>query len=373
MFGADPGRTMTGTPRRLARLVVAAVFVVPTVVVAGSASLAAPTQAEVEAAKEKLQQVSHELELAIEQYNDARYRLQGVQDKLAEALEAKEAAEAIAAEAMGQLEARAVEAYTGAGSQMDVLLGASDLSEFSDRLEFMGALAQNDVDLATKAESAQQQAEWAAERYAETIDQKKTELDAMSAKRAEIQRMLGEQEALYQELNRDYQDYLERQEAQAEAAAAAEAQAATSTSTTGDGGGGTTSGGGGGGFVPPPNASAAQVAIAAAKSKIGASYVWGTAGPDTFDCSGLTSWAYAQAGVSLPHSSAAQASSYPEVPYSAAQPGDLLFFYSPVSHVALYMGGGMMVHARHPGPGGQVQVGSVAGYGTPVVKVTRPT
>jgi cell wall-associated NlpC family hydrolase len=362
---------MTGTPRRLARLVVAAVFVVPTVVVAGSASLAAPTKAEVEAAKEKLQQVSHELELAIEQYNDARYRLQGVQDKLAEALDAKEAAEAIAAEAMGQLEARAVEAYTGAGSQMDVLLGASDLSEFSDRLEFMGALAQNDVDLATKAESAQQQAEWAAERYAETIDQKKSELDAMSSKRAEIQRMLGEQEALYQELNRDYQDYLERQEAQAAAAAAAEAQAATSTSA---GGGGTTTGGGGGGtFTPPPNASAAQTAIAAAKTKIGASYVWGTAGPDTFDCSGLTSWAYAQAGVYLPHTSAAQASSYPEVPYSSAQPGDLLFFYSPVSHVALYMGGGMMIHARHPGPGGQVQIGSVAGYGTSVVKVTRPT
>ena len=55
------------------------------------------------------------------------------------------------------------------------------------------------------------------------------------------------------------------------------------------------------------------------------------------------------------------------------QPGDLLFFYSPISHVAMYIGGGTMIHARHPGPGGQVQIGSVAGYGTPVVKVTRPT
>ena len=52
-------------------------------------------------------------------------------------------------------------------------------------------------------------------------------------------------------------------------------------------------------------------------------------------------------------------------------PGDLLFFYSPISHVALYIGGGMMIHARHPGPGGQVQIGSVAGYGTPVTRVVR--
>jgi cell wall-associated NlpC family hydrolase len=126
--------------------------------------------------------------------------------------------------------------------------------------------------------------------------------------------------------------------------------------------------------VPPPDASAAQIAIGAADSALGSPYVWGTAGPDTFDCSGLTSWAYAQAGVYLPHSSAAQASSGAVVPsLSEAQPGDLLFFYSPISHVSLYVGGGAMIHARHPGPGGEVQYGSVAGYGTPVVKIVRPT
>jgi cell wall-associated NlpC family hydrolase len=360
---------MSGTPKRLARLVAAVLFVVPTVLIAaGSSSVAAPTKAEVEAAKAELQQVSHELELAIEQYNDARYRLQGVQDKLADALDDKQTAETAAAVATGRLEDRAVEAYTGAGSQMDVLLGASDLSEFSDRLEFMGALAQNDAELAAEAANAQQQAEWAAQRYADTIEERKAELDQMAAKRAEIQGMLDEQKALYEQLNRDYQDYIERQEAAAAAAAAAEDAAAADPGT-----GGSTDTGGGGGFVPPPDTSAAGVAIAAANSVIGAPYVWGTAGPDTFDCSGLTTWAYAQAGVYLPHSSAAQAAGYPEVSYDSAQPGDLLFFYSPVSHVALYLGGGMMIHARHPGPGGEVQIGSVSGYGTPVVKVTRPT
>ena len=83
-------------------------------------------------------------------------------------------------------------------------------------------------------------------------------------------------------------------------------------------------------------------------------------------------WAWAQAGVYLPHSSAVQYESLPHVDPSQMQPGDLLFFYSPISHVALYIGGGMMIHARHPGPGGEVQEGSVAGYGTPVVGVARP-
>jgi peptidoglycan DL-endopeptidase CwlO len=373
-MSATKQETMSGSPKRLARLLVAVVLVVPTVLAGASTtpSVAAPTKAEVDAAKAKLQDVSHDLEVAIEQYNDARVRLQGVQEKLADALDDKQAAEAIAAQALGQLEDRAVEAYTGAGSQMDVLLGADDLSEFSDRLEFMGALAQNDADIATKAENAQQQAQWAAQRYADTIEEKKAELDQMAARRADIQSMLDEQRSLYEQLNRDYQDYLEQQRAAAAAAAAAESSAAGDTGAgTGSSTGGTTTGGGG--FTPPPDASAAGIAIAAAKSVLGASYVWGSAGPDTFDCSGLTSWAYAQAGVYLPHSSASQAASYPEVAYSSAQPGDLIFFYSPVSHVALYLGGGMMIHARHPGPGGQVQIGSVAGYGTQVTKVTRPT
>jgi peptidoglycan DL-endopeptidase CwlO len=357
---------MARTTQRVVRLALAVAIVVPTVIIAaGPASVAAPTKAEVEAAQAKAEAIGHDLEIAIEQYNDARVRLQGVQDKLAEALDDKRSAEAIAAKATSQLEARAVEAYTGAGSQMDVLLGASDLSEFSDRLEFMGALAQNDADLASAAQNARQQAEWAAARYSETIDEKQTELDRMEGTRAEIERMLAQQKALVDQLDREYREYIERQEAAAAAAAAAEQQAAEDIGTSG--GGGVTV------DPPPPNGTAASVAISAALGKQGAPYVWGTAGPDTFDCSGLTSWAYAQAGVYLPHSSAAQAASFPEVPIGSMQPGDLLFFYSPVSHVALFMGDGMMVHARHPGPGGEVQVGSIASYGTPVVKVTRPT
>jgi cell wall-associated NlpC family hydrolase len=86
--------------------------------------------------------------------------------------------------------------------------------------------------------------------------------------------------------------------------------------------------------------------IEAALAQVGKPYVWGSSGPAGFDCSGLTSFAYRAAGVSLPHSSRAQAGLGVAVPRSQLQPGDLVYFYSPVSHVGIYIGNGKMVHAR---------------------------
>jgi cell wall-associated NlpC family hydrolase len=88
------------------------------------------------------------------------------------------------------------------------------------------------------------------------------------------------------------------------------------------------------------------VAIAAALAQVGDRYVAGGTGPNAFDCSGLTSYAYSSAGVSLPHSSRAQSTLGRQVSRNELQPGDLVFYYSPISHVALYIGNGMIVHAR---------------------------
>ena len=96
--------------------------------------------------------------------------------------------------------------------------------------------------------------------------------------------------------------------------------------------------------APRPAARAAAAAVAAALSKVGAAYVYGAAGPNSFDCSGLTSWAWAQAGVSIPRTSGGQAG-LPSVPLSELQPGDLVTYYSPVSHVAMYIGNGQIIHA----------------------------
>lgn len=102
---------------------------------------------------------------------------------------------------------------------------------------------------------------------------------------------------------------------------------------------------------------AAQRAVDAAMSKRGSPYVYGDEGPNSFDCSGLTSWAYNQAGISIPRSSRAQSTYGTPVSQSQLAPGDLVFFYSPVSHVGMYIGNGQMVHA--PQSGDVVKVASV--------------
>ena len=368
---------MSRTRTRLTRLLVAALVAVPSAVVLAPATSAAPTKQEVEQAQARAAELEHQLELAIEQYNEADYRLSQEQARLTEAKTLMDTAQKEAAAARAQLSDRAVQAYTGMGSQFGALLGSEDFTQFSDQLEFMGAIAQSDANLASEADAAGQRAQWTAQEYAGVIAQRQVELDQMAQKRSQIQQMLAEQEQLARTLNQDYQDYIAAQEAAAAAAAAAEAAAAANDGSdpAPTGGVGDTSGGGdtgGGVYVPPANTSAAQIAIDAAKSVIGTQYVWGSADPNVgFDCSGLTSWAWAQAGVYIPHSSASQYATLPHVSLSEIQPGDLLFFYSPISHVALYIGGGMMIHARHPGPGGQVQYTALSAY-DPAVGAARP-
>jgi len=84
-------------------------------------------------------------------------------------------------------------------------------------------------------------------------------------------------------------------------------------------------------------------------AQLGKPYVYAAAGPDAFDCSGLTMMAWRQAGVYLPHSSRMQYDQGRKVAKSDLQPGDLVYFYSPISHVAIYIGGGEIIHATHPG------------------------
>ncbi|UDY22532.1 C40 family peptidase [Nocardioides sp. Kera G14] len=118
--------------------------------------------------------------------------------------------------------------------------------------------------------------------------------------------------------------------------------------------------------IPAEGRAAAAVAFATAQN--GDAYVWGAAGPNAYDCSGLTMAAWAAAGVSLPHSSAAQYNSGPHVAESDLRPGDLVFFYHPISHVGMYIGNGLMVNALNPGAGVRVQ--SI--HSLPYVGAVRP-
>ncbi|NDU76320.1 NlpC/P60 family protein [Actinomadura sp. DSM 109109] len=93
----------------------------------------------------------------------------------------------------------------------------------------------------------------------------------------------------------------------------------------------------------------AAQALRYAMGKIGRPYVWGAAGPSTFDCSGLTMWAYKQVGINLPHYTGSQWNAGTHVSRSELQPGDLVFFYSDLHHMGIYVGGGKMLHAPQTG------------------------
>ena len=107
--------------------------------------------------------------------------------------------------------------------------------------------------------------------------------------------------------------------------------------------------------LPPPPGAGASLAVAWAQRELGKPYVYGAAGPDSFDCSGLTMYVWGKAGVGLPHSAAGQWDDTVRVPMSAIQPGDLIFFYEPVDHVGIYVGGGEMIVAPHTGTDVQYQ------------------
>jgi peptidoglycan DL-endopeptidase CwlO len=144
----------------------------------------------------------------------------------------------------------------------------------------------------------------------------------------------------------------------------------TGSTSSGTGSGGSSSGSGAGTAAPAPAVSSrAGIAVQAALAQQGVPYRYATSIPGVgFDCSGLTGYAWAQAGVGLPHQSRLQFAATPRVPISQAQAGDLLFFYSPISHVSIYLGNGTHVHA--PNTGSVVNVSSV-NWGK-VVGVGRP-
>jgi cell wall-associated NlpC family hydrolase len=128
---------------------------------------------------------------------------------------------------------------------------------------------------------------------------------------------------------------------------------------------------GGSAATDPAYATRAGKALAFARAQIGKPYVWGATGPGSFDCSGLTQAAWKAAGVTLPRTTYDQVDAGTTVPLSQARPGDLVFFYGDVSHVGLYIGNGMMIHA--PKPGAYVREESVYYDGESAIhSVVRP-
>ncbi len=341
---------MRGTHRRLgARPLAAALIVLSATFGFTSLASAAPTREEVERAKARLDALNRELSLLVEEYNQAQIRLQQVQERLAEVRAGAERARTQADRAIARLNASAARAYRGVGTRFSVLFDATSLADFSDRLEFIGSMAEADADLAAEAERARQQARWMADELRAAVDERAAIVEDLDAKRDQIEAKVDEARDLYQTLDREYREAVAARRAARAAAAAAAESAAQQSAATGSPGPSPIP------APPAPNANV-QAVLDAAYSMIGTPYQWGGSSPETgFDCSGFTMWAWSHAGVYLPHSSAAQYASLPHVAREDLRPGDLVFYYSPISHVGIYVGGGRMIDSPHTGTVVQVR------------------
>ena len=209
------------------------------------------------------------------------------------------------------------------------------------------------VDEATQWQTAADAARTAAEQAATDLDTRKADLD----------RQAGAYQALYDQLSeQERQQAIADQEERNAAAAQAAVQTAPPATSIDDPAAAVAAAAAAGAPQPTRDEAAArdrtdqpsaagsgagQAAVAAALSKVGSAYVWGAAGPDSLDCSGLTSCAWKQAGVTIPRTSREQ-QGLTSVPMDQLQPGDLVTYYSPVSHVAMYIGNGQVVQASTP-------------------------
>ena len=299
-----------------------------------------PAQAEpnIDDVKARVDTLYHQAEQASERYNNAKIELQELRHDMA-SLKADQARQDNRLGAVQkQVKDSIVRQYEGESlSAVGQVVVSNDPKSFLSQLSTMSAF--NDMqtqlfsDYSTQLKALDIRREATEKRAAEVAATQKK----LAADKATIDKKFSEAKAL-----------LGRLEAQQR-----EALASRSTTVR----------------TPPVAASGnAAAAVQFAMAQVGDAYVYGAAGPDAWDCSGLTMMAWAQAGVALPHSSSAQYNSGPHIAESDLQPGDLVFYYSPISHVGMYIGNGMIVNAENPSVG--VKVTGL--YSMPYTGAVRP-
>lgn len=345
------------------------------------AETAAEKQAEADAVRNQLVGLQADLETAGENYYAALDEQESAQRSMEEQqVKIDETTEEIEG-LQDRLSTRARSMYrSGSTTFIDFLLGASSFAEFTQNWELLNQINANDADLVDQTKAAREQLQAAKDEFArqeQIAAQKAAECKQIHD---EVQVKVQNATDLMNSLDEEARALLEQEQAAAAAAAAAQAQAeaeAAAAAAGGNGGGndggyqgggsndsgysdnqggggggswggGGSSGGGGSTIVYPSGGGSAgdnSAAYSYACSRIGCPYVWGAEGPDSFDCSGLVTWAYRQLGIELPHQSEAQmARATRVVSVSEARPGDVLWRYGHVGIAGGY-GGTPYVHA----------------------------
>ena len=337
------------------------------VVAAGGATLspmaaqAAPDQPTTSAEAQALVDAKgHDLEVVTEKFNDAREQLSAKQQAATDAAAQVETAEAAVSDARAKVREVARSAYTTdqLGS-LQAMLTSRSADELMDRMGTLDSIAARNNGILDEAKSADAKADAAKAAADDAADEAEKLVDQVADQQKDLQTQIAAFQAQRDRLAGEEADRAEReaaQAAQASAAAAAPATTGGSTATAAAPAAKAASGSAPAGSVSA-SSGAAQTAVDTALAQLGKPYVWAAAGPGSFDCSGLVQYAYAAAGISLPHSSGGQASMGRAVSRADLQPGDIIAFYSPVSHVGIYIGNGQMVHA--PTSGDVVKVASI--------------
>lgn len=340
--GASRHRASTGRGRRVAVVgsaaLLSSLLLVPAPGSADPAKPAAKRPPTISQVKAQLDTLNHQAEVASEAYNTVRVQMQQARERMT-GLQADLSRERDrVATLRSQIVGAALSDYTSRGglSTSSSFLVAEKPSEFIDALATTAVVEHRQTDLL--AEFRQQQNQLGVQEQ-----QAEREVAAIHADRA----AMAEHKAAVEAKLDAAQKLLGRLKAKARARVLALQQQAATTANTYS----STSRG----VERPPTYSSAPasgragVAVSTALAQLGDPYVWGTAGPSSFDCSGLTMYAWAAAGVALSHASSVQSQQGTSVSISALQPGDLVFYYSPVSHVGMYIGNGQIVHAPHTG------------------------
>ena len=301
----------------------------------------------------QLGQLSDSLERARSQYDAANTRLAQIQRDLRENRRELRVAKHNVKVGQRTIAQRLVALYTSdQESTLEVVLGAKNLDDMITRIDNAKSVTQADTDVLVEVKHFRA----VAKRSGDILKHAHAEQARVVAERAaakrDIENKIAEQQRLYSSLKGEIARLVAEQTAHQRALAAAarerlrEAQASTlqQASTTVVGISAVTPESDTIVAPPPTHGNVVQYAM----SQLNTPYVWGGSAPGGFDCSGLVMWAYAQVGVSLPHSSYAQYGYGVPVSRDQLQPGDIVFFDG-LGHVGIYIGGDQFVHAPHTG------------------------
>jgi cell wall-associated NlpC family hydrolase len=306
--------------------VLAAIAALGAVVVGPAGSSSAAPQATIAQVQARVHALNEEAERITEAYNAKRERLAELQQQQTIARRQLGREQRRLAAVQKSMTATAQAAFRNGGLTDVLPTITSDPQTFLDQSSILDALSQSQAEQFADIAAAGHAVQVARARYAAQEEAVRSSLAEIKADKARIESLINEAQRLLSTLRAEQRARLAAQQQRAAAAAVAQRESYTG-----------------------PASGRAAAAVQFAYAQLGKPYVYGAAGPNAYDCSGLTMAAWAAAGVSLPHNAAMQQSMLPYVSRENLQPGDLVFFGNPAGHVGIYIGGGRFIHAPHTG------------------------